>query len=211
MATKFKHIISLMGITSLFFLTACPDPCLNGPKYSFSIEAHFTPELDSIQVGDTLYLVSEFPKKLIPHGSQDVVDYANANISGSLTVFELVPNQQFAKGAVFSFNYVSLAGQIYNSREVPDPDGIQQFNYQELGDKYQVKFAFIPKKKGIYGMGILSTSSPNRSGGESCDGASFRTTVSNSDINLNYLDEFNKSIGLPPSPRPDNGYYFKVY
>lgn len=204
-------LLNLLFFLLCLGLTSCPDPCLNGPKYNFSIEAHFTPEQDSIQVGDTLYLVSEFPKQLIPHGSQDVVDYADANISGSLTVFELVPNQRFATDAVFSFDYISLAGQIYNSREVPNPNGIQQFNYQELEDKYQVKFAFIPKKKGVYGMGILSTASPIRSGSESCDGASFRTTVSNSDINLNYLEEFNKSNGLPPSPRPDNGFYFKVY
>ncbi|MHA6248090.1 hypothetical protein ACXYMU_09155 [Pontibacter sp. CAU 1760] len=207
MKTKLLYLLSFAAALTL---TGCPNPCINGlPLYNFQITAHFSPEQDSIQVGDTLYLVSEFEKRLRPNGSQDVVDYSNANINGSLSVIELVPNQEFATDAVFSFDYVSLGGQIYNSREIPRPDGVQQFIYQELADRYLLKIAFIPKKKGIYGLGILTVASKGRSGSDGCDNASFKTVVTNDDINDHYRRE--GFIGLTDSPQPDNGFYFKVY
>lgn len=210
MATKHKLLTGFICFTGLLLLTGCPTPCVNElPLYNFYIEARFTPEKDSIQVGDTLYFVSEFQRKLKPNGSQDVVDYLNANISGSLSVFELVPNKEFATDAVFNFDYVSLVGQMYNSRDIPSPDGFQQFLYQELADRYQLKIAIIPKKKGVYGLGILTVASQGRSGSDGCDNASFKTVVTNNDINDHYRRE--GLTGLPESPQPDNGFYFKVY
>ncbi|TXK22434.1 hypothetical protein FVR03_23035 [Pontibacter qinzhouensis] len=208
MAIEKKLLVGLC-LTSLLLLTACPNPCVNElPLYNFYVEAYFTPEKDSLRVGDTLYFISEFPKRLNPHGSQSSVDYSNANISGSLSVVKLTPRTQFGTDAVFDFEYVSLAGQMYNTRDIPNPDGFQQFFYQESEDKYHIKIAIIPKEKGTYGLGILSTASNGRSGGNGCDKASFNTTVSNTDINVHYLEEF---TGLPVTIRPSNGYYFRVY
>ena len=59
MKTKLLYLLSFAAALTL---TGCPEPiCMNpNPVYSFNVSAHFTPEKDSIQVGDTLYLVSDF-------------------------------------------------------------------------------------------------------------------------------------------------------
>lgn len=205
---KTLNISLLLGVLPLT-LSGCPSPCINNlPLYNFPAEAHFSPGHDSIQVGDTLYLISEIPKNLKPIGSPDFVDYSNANIRGSLSVIELEPKSQFGRDAVFDFDYKSANGQIYNVRDIPRPDGFQQFLYQELADSYKLKIALIAKKKGIYGLGIPTVASSGKSDSNGCDKAYFEMNVSNADIHEHYLKGFTGSL---VTPRPSNVYYFKVY
>lgn len=202
--------INLLFTLVALTMTGCPEPlCLNpNPTYSFNVPAHFTPEQDSIRVGDTLYLVSEFPSTMIPVGGQEAVVYTNSTgISNTLGVLELTPNKN-TLDAVYSFDYFNVDGMIYNSKEIPTPDRVQQLQYKEVGEKYILKIGIIPKKSGVFSLIIGSGLSNGRNTGDKCTKATFATVLKNTNYHQ-YLYE--SWWGEPVSPEPDYRYLFKVY
>jgi hypothetical protein len=192
-------------------LTGCPTPiCLNpNPTYSFEVTAHFTPENDSIRVGDTLYLVSEFPSTMIPVGGTQPVDYSKSTgISNSLGIRRLEPNRVLSD-AVFDFDFISIDGEIKNVRNIPRPDGFQQITYAEESGKYKLKVGIIPQNTGVYSLGIgFSGISNGRKSGDKCTKASFPTTVTNLDPHLHYISTHTDT---PVEELPPIHYLFKVY
>lgn len=198
-------------IAACLILTGCPTPmCLNpNPTYSFEVTAHFTPEKDSIRVGDTLYLVSEFPSTMIPVGADQPVDYSSSTgIGNVLKINKLEPNRVISD-AVFDFDYISIDGEIYNSRGIPSPDRVQQLRYEEKSGMYMLKIGMIPKAKGIYSLAIgFSGLSNGRKSGDKCTKASFPTTVANEDPHLHYLSTHTDT---PLEELPPIHYLFKVY
>jgi hypothetical protein len=212
LAKKMKTTLSyLLIIAACLTLTGCPTPmCLNpNPSYSFEVTAEFTPEKDSIRVGDTLYLVSEFPSTMIPAGSTQPVDYSRSTgISNILNVNKLEPNRVIAD-AVFDFDYINIDGEIYNSRDIPSPNRVQQLRYEEKSGMYRLKVGLIPKAKGIYSLATgFSGLSNGRKSGDKCTKASFPTTVTNEDPHLHYLSTHTDT---PPEELPPIHYLFKVY
>ncbi|MCJ8164721.1 hypothetical protein MKJ04_07690 [Pontibacter sp. E15-1] len=204
------NLLYLLSFAAALTLTGCPDPvCFNPePVYSFAVTAHFTPEQDSIQVGDTLYLISEFPSTMRPVGGQEAVVYTNSTgIGNTLGVLELTPNKS-TLDAVYSFDYFNVDGMIYNSKKIPTPERAQQIRYKEEGEKYILKVGIIPKKRGTYSLIIGSGLSNGRRTGDECSKASFSTSLTNTDYHQ-YLYE--SWWGEPVSPEPDYRYLFKVY
>jgi hypothetical protein len=194
-------------------LSGCPDPgCLDpDPKYTFDITAAFTPEPDSIHVGDTIFLVSKFPTTLVPSGSKEAVDYSAApNIGSVLTPLEYMPTQRVPVGAVKEFDFISLKGEAFNSKEVPSPEMSVQVRYEEIGTNYEMRIAIVPRKKGRYSLGISGAYSDSRkvNGKEKCDRASFHITVTNQNHNKDMLEDW---IGAELPNKPPNGYAFVVY
>jgi hypothetical protein len=206
-----SSISYLLIIAACLILTRCPTPmCLNpNPTYSFEVTAEFTPEKDSIRVGDTLYLVSEFPSIMIPVGGDQPVDYSNSTgIGNTLGINKLEPNRVISD-AVYNFDYISIDGEIYNSRDIPSPDRVQQLRYVEKSGMYRLKVGLIPKAKGIYSLGIgFSGLSNGRKSGDKCTKASFPTSVTNEDPHLHYLSTHTDT---PLEELPPIHYLFKVY
>lgn len=209
---KTLSIYLLLGLVALT-MTGCPDMgCFNpDPAYSFEVTARFTPEQDSIQVGDTLYLVSEFPSTMVPVGGQDAITYTNSTgIGNTLGIVELTDTSKSSADAVNSFDYFNVKGEIYNAKDIPTPERFQQLVYEEVPGKYLLKVGFIPKKKGLYLMGIGDNALSNgRSTGDKCDKASFQTTLSNTNSHLYHYENW---LGQPMNPTATNiSYLFKVY
>lgn len=192
-------------------LTGCPEPlCLNpNPSYSFAVTAHFTPEQDSIQVGDTLYLISEFPSTMVPIGGTNmhVVDFSNSvGISSTLGILHLSENKTY-EDAVSRFDYISITGEIFNSKEVPSHERVQQLLFKESLNTYQLKIGIIPKTKGLFSVII----GDGRSAGlksNRCEIAAFRFSFSNRNRHSYLYDNW-----LKPDVMPDQNYryLFKVY
>jgi hypothetical protein len=207
MKTKLLYLFSLAaGLT----LTGCPDPiCFNPePSYNFAVTAHFTPEQDSIQVGDTLYLVSEFPSTMVPVGGLVTVDYSHSSgIGNNLKVRELLPAGQLNSAAVESFDYFKVHGEIYNSKDIPHPEGVQQLRYSERQGEYLLKVGIVPRKKGVYSLVIGNGISNGREGNE-CEKVTFQTTVANTDPHMHYLDDYTTT---PLEEIPKIHYLVKVY
>lgn len=205
---RIKHLILFFGLA--LALTGCPDPvCFNpDPTYTFAVTARFIPEQDSIRMGDTLYLVSEFPSAMVPVGEHEMVDYTNSiRISNTLRIGELVSNEIVPSGAVDKFEYFIASGNIYNSKNIPSPDMVQQLVYEEVPGKYILKIGLIAKSRGVFAFGIGNGGSSGKVN-DKCLKANFLTSITNLNPNLKLYEEWSKR---PIDPVPNNGFWIKVY
>ncbi|MDX2306401.1 MAG: hypothetical protein NW226_26565 [Microscillaceae bacterium] len=208
MGTKITVKLTLLSLGLLFLMTSCPDSCLD-ISYNFEVTSYFTPEIDSISLGDTLYLISEFPTDLEDVLTSSLIDYSNAKtIGGILGVSELIPNDsKTPTGAVSQFKYIAINGKIFNDKTVPSPEVFQQLSYEETSSTYRLKIGLIPTKKGVYFLTNGDALSRGRKE-SNCESASFSMQVSNQDQNLYLLEDF---LGLPADENNQRlGYCFRV-
>ncbi|HTJ47833.1 MAG TPA: hypothetical protein VL443_00155 [Cyclobacteriaceae bacterium] len=202
-----SKLISIYSIVAIVMLvvTGCPSNCGSSldAKYSFSATSQFSPATDSIKFGDTLYLSSSIPFKLIDGNTKTEINYKDGSEIGSvLGIAELVKGENLPQDAVDKFDYTEVKGKIYNDKSIPNPNGTQQLTYQKNSDGYELLVGLIPKKKGIYVLGVRNgLSSTNK-----CQSASFDITVSNADVHSYY---YYNTLGIPLEGQ--HGYCFKVY
>lgn len=206
-----KNLIIITGLIAIVILiSGCPKPCIEA-NYSFLVNSEIKPDIDSVHVGDTIYLTSSFPTKLTDQSSGQMIDYSNSTAIGStLAISNLPTGDTITKDAVFDFDYVSVNGKIYNDRSIPRPDGVQQIVYAETNGNYVLKVGLIPKKVGNYILGLGDGLSNGRKKSRSCEKASFNITLSNTDQHFYLIKKWypNVKIGGYGKMRV---YYFKVY
>ena len=96
--------------------------------------------MDSIQIGDTIYLTSTFNAKLVDLQTSAIVDYSGSvGIGNTLSITQFSKTDTTGSDAVFNFNYLSFDGKIYNDRSIARPDGVQQLLYKENNGQYILK------------------------------------------------------------------------
>lgn len=202
--------ISIALIAIILIICGCPKPCLE-PNYSFAVTAQITPDLDSVKIGDTIFLVSSFPINLIDQVTGQNIDYRNSSGIGSdLIVIKILPHDTLSHDAVFDFDYISITGSIYNDKSIPDPNGVQQLRFQELMNTYDLKVGIIPKVKGNYIFSLADGLSNGRKKNKSCEKASFNFSITNTNQHFYLINQW-----IPGTVLDDYGkkrvYYFKVY
>jgi hypothetical protein len=175
-----KKLFTFMPLFILaIVISGCPKPCIEA-NYIFAVNSQITPDLDTLHIGDTLYLTSSFPSSLKDQIGGSIVDYSNAkNLNSTLGIGEFINGEKIPNDAVFNFDYFSIKGRIYNDRNIPKPDGTQQLTYQEINGNYELKIGLIPQKKGIYGLGIGDGLSNGRSNAKSCEKATLSISINN--------------------------------
>ena len=179
--------------------------------YSFNAHLQIIPDYDSIHVGDTIFLVSTIPVELQDQVTGATINYSNAKTIGSdIRISRLENDNPVSIDAVPEFDYFSTIGNIYNDRNIPSPNGVQQLTYEKTNEGYQLKVGIIAKHKGVYTFGIGNGLSNGRKDVHSCEKASFDISIidTNQHFYLFYLwrpdltiDDYYKS----------KIYYFKVY
>lgn len=203
------QIIVIVVILNIF-LAGCPKPCIR-INYSFSVDARITPDLDSIKVGDTIYLVSSFPAELKDQRTGELVNYSNsAGIGNTLAISNLPTGDTIAKDAVFDFDYISIDGRIYNDRNIPSPDRVQQITYMESNGTYNLKVGLIAKQPGVYIIGLGDGLSNGKKKNHNCEKASFNTNVINVNQHFYLIEKWKPDIVFNDFGRK-HGYAFKVY
>lgn len=200
-----------IGVALLLGLTGCPGPCLN-TLYTFAVTASFSPQKDSLRVGDTLLLRSFFPTQPVDLRSNQTVNYANAPAIGTtLFVDELMlsPNAigSFLRSAVADFTYVRKRWPIYTVQDL-GPERVKQLRYEQSSNDYGLEVALIPLRKGVYSLAVSDGISAGRQG-ESCSRAAFELSVVSDKRSLSYLQAAFKR----PLTRIDSlrFYVFRVY
>src|SRR5664279_4625829 len=102
--------------------TGCPKSCIQA-NYSFTVNSQIRLDIDSIHVGDTLFLTSNFPTNLMDQRSGKIIDYSNASdIESTLSIAQLMLGDSIPKGSVYDFKYNSQLGMIYNATNIPGPE-----------------------------------------------------------------------------------------
>lgn len=203
----------ITGFGFLFILvinSGCPKPCIEA-NYSFNVNAQITPDTDSVHVGDTVFLISNFSSKLKDEMSGDSITYSNSDGIGSdLSILKLATGVYPGQDAVKKFGFISILGRIYNDPNIPSPNRVQQLTYEEDNNKYQLKIGIIPKETGLYYLGVDNGLSIGRKSIHSCEKAAFSISLNNTNQHLEYFSEWNSSNSLTTYEH-QRVYFLRVY
>ncbi len=188
-----KNVIAGIGLLAFAIISSgCPKPCIEA-SYSFAANTQISPDLDSIKIGDTLYLISTFPTSLFDQTNRTIIDYSNANdIESTLSIAQLITGDSIPKGSVHDFRYTSELGMIYNVANIPSPETIQQLRYQQVANNYQIKVGLIPQHAGIFALGIGNGLSNGRNKSNKCEKASFMFTIANTAQHIYFFQPFTR-------------------
>ena len=200
-----------IGLVFMIIINSgCPKPCVEA-NYTFAVNTRIYPDLDSIRVNDTVYISSTFPTRLSNQTNGSIIDYSNANdIESTISIAQLITGDSIPKGAVVDFNYISELGMIYNSTSIPSPELVQQLRYVQVGNNYQLMVGLIPKRKGVFALGIGNGLSNSRSSSSSCEKANFLFTISSTSQHIYYYQKWRPGFELTAAGI-SKLYCFKVY
>lgn len=203
-------IVSITLLIVIIVLSGCPKPCIKS-NYSFAVNSQIIPDLDSIKVGDTIFLFSSFPTTLTDQITGQVINYNNSTGLGStLGLVELVKGAFPGIDAVNDFDYISINGMVYNDRSIPSPNKFQQLKYQQIDSNYELKIGIIPKKNGTYYLGLGDGLSNGRNKNKDCEKAGFNITFNRTNQHLNFFSEWVSNTTLSTYEQL-HAYFFKVY
>lgn len=199
----------LIAAAQFFIFSGCKKgttPCVNG-GYSFTVTSQWSPQREIYNIGDTLNLVSTFPKTLQDRINTSLfIDYSNSvGISGNIIVYKLDSVLHQVIDAVPEFDYTVVSGTVQNSSQ---PARTKDIYYSELVSSYSFSLKVITKQKGIYAIFISNLYSSGIKG-KDCTNAGFSNTLTN--INKN-ITLFEYAMNRPPASQYeiDRIYCFRV-
>ena len=170
-------------------------------NYSFNLKVKAFPDKDSLTIGDTIYLEINESVMLRESGGS-IIDYSGAkNLGTVIAIGELLGNSN-VRDAANDFTYVLIKGVETASF---DSQRFRQYLFSEENGFYVFKIAIVPKKPGIYRLG-LSDARNVYTRRNLCDRSGFSITFSQTDQHLYYALA---NFGVLP-PLPNSIYCFKV-
>lgn len=177
--------------------------------YSFAINVVAHPDLDSISINDTIWLEINSSTNLNEIQTGRQIDYNNAeNIGSAITFLEFIGgdiNNPGVVGSTSSFNYNLILGSAIMN---PLSEQIKEYKFLEEQGNYKFRLGIIPKKKGIFGIGIGNAANVYRKN-DKCTKANFAITFKNTKQHLYFLEE-NRPGYTPSGTELTNLYCFKV-
>ena len=198
MDTKFLTMGLLITATLFILGSGCGKNNPNEPKqcqsvdYSFSVTSEFSPQRETYNLGDTIFLNSSFPKSLVNLISNQTVDYSNSvGIGGTITYGYMDTIAQIGIDAYSKFTTLPILGSITQILNSPEK-GVNS-NYLE-SNMYVLKIAIKLKNKGLFVIGVGNLGSKGLIG-KDCTNAGFSMTVTNTNKNLNL---FQYAMGYAP-------------
>lgn len=212
MVTNKVQVVFLVAVIQFLFSATCNKDgtsCLSTrASYSFSVSSEWSPQKEIYNLGDTIYLTSVFPKRLVDQINPSmVVDYNNSvGINGDISIVYLDTVTHQPLPAKDSFDFVSIFGNFIE-RPINKDLGIN-FLYTETSTTYQFKGAIICKRKGIYGFSVSDLLSPGLKG-KNCTKAGFNMSVINTDKHL-YLHQYALNVNPNDQFLQQHGYDFRV-
>lgn len=147
----------------MIYIGGCTKPC-HEPDYDFSVYESFSPEKDSMNVGDTLYLNWEILKMQKDKNTGTLINFSNlGNLGDNLVISDITKFHDAKREAADSFSYINIYGKIYS-----DNYGAKQFQFMETDSSYLLKVGLIPLKAGLYVFTIPDATGIYRNGHVKC-------------------------------------------
>jgi hypothetical protein len=188
------------------FFNGCHKPC-NLPNYTFSVNDFFSPEKDSVNIGDTLWIRCIISKTQIDVNTQEQVNFYNAENLGFSLVISDISRFDLKRGAVDSFTYITLHGSIYTD-STSNSTAVKQLSFEENNDSYLLEVGLIAKESGSYILTIPDNPYVYRKGMAKCGTANFLIVNRNTNKHL-YL--FENRWGKLSAYDSAHSFCFKVY
>jgi hypothetical protein len=172
-----------MLLWCVVIMSCCNKPC-SEPDYNFSVNESFSPEKDTMSVGDTLYLNWQIPKKETDVNTGNEINFSNlGNLGDHLILTDISKFNTTNRDATDSFAFIGIEGKIYS-----DQYGVKQLQFLETDSNYSLKIGIILLRRGSYLLGIPDATGIYRNGRVKCGTGNY--AVLNSNINKHlYLFE----------------------
>ena len=203
-----KSSILFVVVLSIIVLS-CHTICTPAKYNCSGGSANIYPDVDSIRLGDTLWLSSIIPLN-VKYSQGNNFDSTYYNLSGAtnvITDFHITTPSGITmqSGAIDSFSFTALKGSIKSNPLIPDAG--KTISYEEEGDKYIFSLSMIAQKKGIYFFSIIDIYQARKK----CDKISVVTIMNNPDNHLHYLKDLYYGGGSINPLDSTHTYCFKVY
>ncbi|HEV8083302.1 MAG TPA: hypothetical protein VGP55_08885 [Chitinophagaceae bacterium] len=212
MATKIYTVAILLIIAMTTTFSTCKKGVLGCSEtvYNFKINIKAYPDLDSIHIGDTIWLEVNTPTDLKDISSSKVVNYSGAaNFGTAISFLKFTGGSINNPGAVYSandFRYYIASGQQVNN---PFVEGIREYLFVENNSLFKFKLAIIPNQNGIYSIGISDAANVYRKS-DKCTKSYFEIDFANTNQHLYFLQN-NRPGYLIEGSELTHLYCFKVY
>ncbi len=178
----------------------CMKDCIK-QEYSFNIPLIAYPNLDSIRIGDTVWLDISTPTSLTDQLSGNTIHFTNAtNLTFPIAFQEVLSATNF-RPAVTDFNFKVEIGKEGGNT---NPALFKEYFLTEINGLYKLKVGFIAKTLGVYRFSVESAAYVHRNN-SNCEKAFIRVNFMNTAQHF-YL--YPGGAGTPPG---GGTYYFKVY
>ncbi len=169
--------------------------------YFFQIGIKAYPDIDSIHVGDTLWLEINTSSILKDSLSGKMINYSNTENLGSAVAFEKIIDPETFTACTQSFAYLFKEGkEVQNSQA----NLLKEYVFNEQAGYYIFKLGLIAKETGTFVVAFGNAANVYRST-DKCTKASFEIDFENT----------NQHYYLNPNSNGYTGnggdYYFKVY
>jgi len=197
----------------LFVLTNIYATCnkrLDCDRTVYSFEGNFTasPDEDSIQLNDTIFLELAMPTTLKNVPTNQIVDFGKAvNLGTNISFDKLQDNNGDVQFCADCFELKLIHGSF-----VPDdllPDRNKDYLFEETDSQYIFKLAIIPKATGTFCFAVGNATNVYTSKNK-CDKAGFSLTFKNTSQHL-YLYEQSRPGYTVSDYEKTHMYCFKVY
>src|SRR5438874_6663466 len=150
---KTMRLPIVIPIIALMWVQSCKRPCVEA-TYQFQMTESFSPEIDSVRLGDTLSVQSSHSTIFSDssNGSIRQVNFSNSLLSTNVRILQFPDTSSSVIGAVANFNIMIDNGKATGNDNIPSEN--RGFYYQELNSDYVLKLRFIALKKGTYSMSV---------------------------------------------------------
>lgn len=181
-----KYIIFASCIAFLVSSIGCGKNCKDA-RYSFSMHESFSPEKDSISIGDTLWINSSHSTTFQDLQSYANVDFSNSQIGSNIRILRFPDTSQNVIGGIYNFDIIKIYGNEVGNDNIPSEN--KGYYYEEVDTGYLLKLGFIAKEKGVYGISLgNSIGIVQKKGG--CEKATIEIDNSNLNTHLYYYENF---------------------
>ena len=198
-------ILLIFGM--LVIISGCHKLCSTNHYVFNANDCIFQPSKDSIKIGDTLFFSSITPTLMTNLDDGKKVDYSSAvNFGSVLGVAELI-GINAANGAVSYFTFISQKGEIYTDLKL-SPGRVKQLKYIKINGNYELSFAIVPNKKGIFGISFSDMPDVVADCARSAVTLKFSSTFN---THIHYLKDIYYGGGQINSLNSTYTYCFKVY
>lgn len=170
--------------------------------YNFEIGVKATPDMDSINIGDTIWFSIDAPDMLRDIQTNALINYSGVANLGSAIGIQKLNGSTFSVKAVSKFKFILLKGQ--NVQNSQDLELYKEYLFDDLNGMYQFKLGVSPTESGIYSFVFSNAANVYRKS-DACTKAAF--TINFTQTNQHYYLNPNFQGGSTPI---GGDYYFKV-
>jgi hypothetical protein len=188
---------------------SCNKNCVES-KYSFEIGMKIYPNIETININDTLWLEVNSNTVLKDNISGEMIDYSFAgNLGTALSFLEFTGGSISNPGAVYAvsaFRYILMSGEEVIPHFLPEK--VKEYKFDEKQGSFKFRLGVIASKKGVFAIGISNASNVFKEN-DKCTKAAFSIPLKETNNHIHLLEQ-NRPGYIPSGLEITNLYCFRV-